>query len=191
MTTDNEAAWCVAATKPLTEHIAAAALSAIGYECWVPVYRKRFRGNRFENGRRIRSRNDTFGPRPLFLAYCFVQVPFGGIARDIDRTRGVLKLIRHAPPDEFTFGQPKRIRNRVMQQLREAVDAGLWEDENGSLRTGDAEPLSPGSTVRTPTGIVAVVLSLDDKGRADLLAEMLGSSRVIRGVDARRLEFVA
>jgi hypothetical protein len=78
-----------------------------------------------------------------------------------------------------------------MQQLREAVDAGLWEDENGSLRTGDAEPLSPGSTVRTPTGIVAVVLSLDDKGRADLLAEMLGSSRVIRGVDARRLEFVA
>ena len=184
------AAWCVAATKPLAEHIAATAIDARGYECWVPTYQKRFRGHRFEHGRRIRSRTDTFGPRPLFLGYCFVLVPIGDVARDIDRTRGVTKLIRHPPEDELTWGKPKRIRDRVMQQIRDAVEAGLWEDENGTLRTGEAKPISPGSTVRTPTGIVAVVLSLDDKGRAELLADMLGSSRVIRGVDARRLEFV-
>ena len=73
-----------------------------------------------------------------------------------------------------------------MQQLLETVDAGLWEDEQGRLRP---EPIPPGAVVRTPSGIVAVVLSLDEHGRATLLAEMLGQPRLIRGVRADTLEF--
>lgn len=131
-----------------------------------------------------------FGPRPLFAGYVFVTVPWGSVARDIERTRGVRQLMRHPPDDEYDLGQPKRIRARIIQQLREIVDMGIWEAEDGTLRYGPPERITIGQRVRTPSGIVARVLRLDEKGRADLLAELLGTERVIRGVDVATVEAV-
>ena len=183
------AAWCVATTARHSERIAEAALTARGYTAWCPIYTKRFRGHRLAfDHHRIRSRIDTFGPRVLFPGYVFVAVPWDSDARDIDTTRGVRALLRHPPPDEYSLGEPKRIRSRIVAQLRALCDAGLWEAEDGTLRPGKAERISPGSTVRTPTGLVGQVLRLDDRGRADLLARILGSEHVIRGVEADTLE---
>ena len=187
-----EPAWCVATTNRQTERIAEAALTARGYTAWCPIYAKRFRGHRLspDGSYRIRSRSDTFGPRVLFPGYVFVSVSWSSDARDIDTTRGVRALIRHPPPDEYSPGEPKRIRGRIIAQLRELCDMGLWEDHDGTLRTGNPERIAPGSIVRTPTGIVARVLRLDDRGRADLIARLLGGEHLIRGVEADTLEAI-
>jgi len=187
-----DAAWCVATTARHSERIAEAVLTARGYECWCPIYTKRFRGHRLspDGSYRIRSRIDTFGPRVLFPGYVFVLVPWHCLARNIDTTRGVRALMRHPPPDEYSIGEPKHIRARIIRQLRELCDMGLWEDHDGTLRPGIPERISPGATVRTPTGIVGQVLRLDDHGRADLLARLLGTEHVIRGVDVDGLEAI-
>jgi transcription antitermination factor NusG len=184
------AAWCVAVTARHGERIAEVALAARGYTAWVPLYTKRFRGHRFafDNHHRIRSRIDTFGPRPLFPGYVFVSVPYGSDAPDIDTTRGVRHLVRHPPLGDI--GHPKRIRQRIIDQLREICDAGLWEAEDGTLRPGMPERLSPGAVVRTPAGLIAQVLRLDDKGRADLIARLFGAEHLIRGVEAEGLEAI-
>lgn len=186
------AAWCVATTARHSERIAEVALMARGYTAWVPLYTKRFRGHRmsFDNHHRIRSRIDTFGPRCLFPGYVFVVVPWASDARDIDTTRGVKALMRHKPADEFSLGEPKRIRSRIIRQLRELCELGLWEAPDGTLRTGKVERISPGAHVRTPAGIVGQVLRLDDHGRADLIARLLGHEHVIRGVEADGLEAI-
>jgi hypothetical protein len=184
------AAWAVVITNRHAERSVAAALAALGYECWVPCYQKRFRGNYWDGPIRKRSRVDVFAAHPLFTGYAFVMVPWGSLGREIDRTRGVRELMRHSSDDGYNIGEPKRIRSRVIQQLREIVDMGIWEAEDGTLRYGVPERITIGQRVRTPSGVVAQVLRLDEKGRADLMAELLGTKRVIRGVDVSTVEIV-
>lgn len=180
--------WSAVETIPQCEDIAEQAIRALGYEPWCPRYEKLLRGHRIENGRRIRSRGNSTELRPLFRGYLFVPVPHEDAGYAIDTAHGVKRLIRH-PHTEEGWGSPKRIRARVIIQLQEAVELGIYENQEGTLCYGKPKShVSEGDTVRTPAGIVGVVLALDERGRVDLLVDMMGRTSVSRNVEAATLE---
>lgn len=182
------ASWSVVETNPQCEDIAEQAIRALGYEPWLPKYEKLLRGHRIENGRRIRSRGNGTELRPLFRGYLFVPVPHEDAGYSIDTAHGVKRLIRH-PHSEQGWGKPKRIRARVIIQLQQAVDLGIYENQEGALCYGKQRlHIAEGDLVRTPTGIVGLLVTLDEQGRYELLADMLGAKRTVRGVDAHALE---
>jgi len=186
-----DAPWTAVETNPQCEDIAEQAIRALGYDPWLPKYEKLLRGQRIENGRRIRSRNDSTEMRPLFRSYLFVPVPYEDAGYSIDTAQGVKRLIRH-PHTEEGWGKPKRIRARVIIQLQQAVDIGIWENHEGELCYGKPKlHVAEGDTVRTPTGIVGVVLTLDERGRVDLLVELMGRTSISRNVEAATLELLS
>jgi hypothetical protein len=79
------------------------------------------------------------------------------------------------------------MRARVVLQLREAVEAGTFDEIPDTATLG----LAINDRVRTPTGIVGTLVALDERGRADLMAELMGADRLVRGVDAASLELVS
>lgn len=187
MDTDANTGWCAVIVQPQREEIAERAIIDAGYEAWLPRYKKLLRGKKMVNGRRVNSRSDGYVERPLIKGYCFVMVPYGDEAWPLDGLDGIHRVMRHRDADGYPAA-PKRIRGRVLEQLREAVDAGLFDevrviDKVISVRVGDR--------VITPTGIVATLLTLDEKGRADLVADLLGGDRLMRKVDASTLQLVA
>lgn len=183
-----EAAWSAVETNPQCEDIAEQAIRALGYDPWLPKFKKLLRGHRIEDGRRIRSRQDSTELRPLFRGYLFVPIPYEDAGYSIDTAQGVRRLLRH-PHTEEGWGKPKRIRARVIIQLQEAVELGIWENKDGELCYGKPKlHVAEGDTVRTPTGFVGLLVSLDERGRYELLADMLGASRKVRGDDAHELE---
>jgi len=188
----NEHPWSAVETHPQCEELAALALLALGYEPWLPRYQKLLKGRRVENGRRIHSRQDGLSePRPLFPRYLFLPLPTEDAGYAVDKANGVRRLIRH-PHTEEGWGKPKRIRARIIIQLQEAVERGVWENHDGKLCFGSPKlHVAEGDTVRTPGGIVGVILSLDAQGRYELLTEMLGGQRRVRGIEAYALELVA
>lgn len=186
-----EVSWTAVETNPQCEDIAEQAIRALGYEPWLPKYEKLLRGYRIEEGRRIRSRKNATELRPLFRGYLFVPLSYDDSGYSIDTAHGVKRLIRH-PHTEEGWGKPKRIRARVIIQLQEAVDLGIWENQDGELCYGKPKlHVSEGDTVRTPTGIVGVVLALDERGRVDLLVDLMGRTSVSRNVDATTLELIS
>ena len=195
--TEEHFAWGAVMTLPRAEAVAEQSVTEAGYVTWLPQYQRRrvLRGVRIENGRRVRSRSDSFilEPAPLFLGYLFVQIPHGDGGYAIDKAHGVSRLLRNASTEE-AWGKPKIIRARFIVQLQEWVGKELVERDDGRI-VCKAEPfkirddIKRGDRVRTPTGIVGELLSLDDRGRADLLSEMLGGV-TLRGVDAASLERV-
>lgn len=174
---ENEAAWAVVVTKPQAEQIAHDAIADLGYEAWLPMYRKRLSGTRIEQGRRIRSRQDGFDMRPLILSHLFVLVPYGDAAWCIDEARGARRLFRYAESD-----MPKRARWSEMRRLRAALELGLFDV---------GLPFNPGDILQTPQGFVGELLSLDERGRFELMAEIMGEKRIIRGKDVNTLQRVA
>lgn len=181
-------AWAAVETNPQCEDIAEQSIRALGYSPWLPTYEKLLRGHRIDNGRRIRSRTDSTEPRPLFRGYLFVPIPSGDAGYSIDTAHGVKRLLRH-PHTEEGWGKPKLIRARIIIQLQEVVNVGIWENSEGKLCFGRPKlHIAAGDTVRTPIGIVGVVLALDEQGRADLAVEMFGRASVSRNVDAHTLE---
>lgn len=196
METENHWSWGAATTLPRAETIAAQSVADAGYQVWLPQYNRRrvLRGARIEGGRKIRSRFDTisFETVPLFRGYLFMQVPQDDGGDLIDRARGVGRLLR-TPSTQFEWGKPRVIRARFILQLQEWVAKGLYENERGEIvETYTARSdLDIGDTVRTPVGIVGTLRSLDERGRADLLADMLGAPRMIYDVDADTLELIS
>ncbi len=188
--------WGAATTLPRAEVIAAESVAVAGYQVWLPQYRRRrvLKGARIENGRKIRSRSDSisFEMVPLFRGYLFVQVPHGDGGYLIEKSHGVSRLLR-TPNTEEAWGKVKIIRARFILQLQEWVAKGLYEDEHGRIveTYTPRSDLEIGDTVRTPVGIVGTLRSLDERGRADLMAEMLGASRPIYDVDADTLEKIS
>lgn len=195
METENSYFWGAATTLPRAETMAAQSLTDAGYQVWLPQYNRRrvLRGARIEGGRKIRSRSDTvtFEMVPLFRGYVFMQVPHEDGGDLIDRSRGVARLLR-SPSTELEWGKPKVIRARFILQLREWTDKGLYENECGEIVETyiPRSDLDIGDTVRTPVGIIGTLRSLDERGRADLLADMLGAPRMIYDVDADTLELI-
>lgn len=183
--------WSAVETNPQCEDIAEQSIRALGYDPWLPKFKKLLRGQRIENGRRIRSRKDTTEMRPLFRGYLFVAIPYDDAGYSIDTAHGVKRLIRH-PHTEEGWGKPKRIRARVIIRLQEAVEAGIWENQEGNLCYGQPKlHVAEGDTVRTPTGIVGVVLALDERGRVELLVDLMGRTSVSRNVEASTLELLS
>ncbi len=196
METENHWSWGAATTLPRAETLAAQSVADAGYQVWLPQYNRRrvLRGARIENGRKIRSRHDSisFEMAPLFRGYLFVQVPHNDGGYLIDKAHGVSKLLR-APNTEMAWGKVKIIRARFILHLQEWVNKGLYEDEHGRIveTYTPRSDLDIGDRVRTPVGIVGTLRSLDQRGRADLLADMLGAPRMIYDVDADTLELIS
>lgn len=199
MTSDDHYAWGAAMVLPRAESIAYQSVTSAGYTAWLPQYKRRrvLRGARIENGRKIRSRVDSicFEMAPLFRGYLFVQVPYGDGGYNIDKAHGVSRLLR-TPSTEMEWGKVKIIRARFILQLQEWVDTDLVENERGEIvsKTHDRtvrDDLSIGDRVATPSGIVGTLSKLDERGRAWLLAELLGAQRLIRDVDAETLELIS
>lgn len=178
----SDAAWAVVSTKPQAEEIAEKAIREAGYEPWLPMYRKRLAGARIEDGRRIRCRSDGGVLRPVFQRYLFALVPYGDGGYAIDAAQGVHRLLRYAAGSE-SWGKPKVIRGRVVLQLREATERGEFDE----IADGDS-PFKIDDRVRTATGIIGTLKALDDKGRADLLMDLMGAERLVRGVASSTLE---
>lgn len=169
------------------EEIAERSIKEAGYEAWLPRYKKLLRGKKMVNGRRVNSRSDGYVERPLVRGYCFVLVPYGDEAWAVDGLNGIHRVMRHRDADGYPAA-PKRIRGRVLEQLREAVDAGLFDEVHDVVHK--VISVKRGDRVLTPSGIVATMLTLDEKGRADLVADLLGGDRLMRNVDASTLQLV-
>lgn len=200
---DKQAPWAAVETNPQCEDIAEKSIRALGYSPWLPTYEKLLRGHRIEQGgRRVRSRQDSTEPRPLFRGYLFVPIPDDNGGYSIDTAHGVKRLLRH-PHTEEGWGKPKLIRARIIIQLQEAVELGIWENSDGLLCYGKPKlgvkarrvvngiVEEEGDMVRTPTGFVGQLVSLDEEGRYELLAEVLGAKRKVRGDDAHTLELAS
>jgi hypothetical protein len=199
MDTEDHYAWGAVMTLPRAEVIAEQAINEAGYVAWLPQYHRRrvLKGARIEFGRKIRSRHDTVSlePTPLFRGYLFVQIPHGDYADVIDKSHGVLKLLRN-PSTKYVWPKPKLIRARFIIQLQEWVATDLIEDERGKIvsksqRQTVRGDLRIGDRVATPSGVIGTLSKLDEAGRAELLTEMLGAPRVIRNVNAETLELIS
>lgn len=192
-------AWGAVMTLPRAELVAKHAIAEAGYVAWLPQYKRRrvLKGARIEQGRKIRSRYDTVSMEltPLFRGYLFVQIPHGDEGGRIDRAHGVSRLLRNANTEE-SWGRPKIVRARFILQIQEWADRDLIENERGEIVPSSQvvsirDDLVIGSAVATPSGIVGTLLKLDDRGRADLLTQMLGAPRVISNVDSDTLELIS
>ena len=120
--------------------------------------------------------------RPLIQSHLFVLIPHGDMAWSIEEARGVRHLFRYLETDA-----PKRVRWTEMRRLQAAVAAGQF-DTGFPFKARDGD--IPGDLVQTPHGFVGELLTLDERGRAELLTEIMGEKRIVRGVDAHTLQRV-
>lgn len=180
----------VVEVRPNNEAIAERSLVMLGYDPLVIRYNKLLRGVRIAaDGRRVRSRKDELQLRPFIPGYLFLPIPDGDDATLVDGANGVRRLFRSRDAEGY-LAKPKLIRARIVEQIKLAA---LDQDETpkavpealkAAIATG--EPVR----VRIPGGIEAVLISLDERGRAEYMAELLG--REVRGriADVRQLEIV-
>lgn len=166
------------------EAIAERSLIALGYEPLVVRYTKLLRGVRIaSDGRRVRSRKDELVERPFIPGYLFLPLPSGDDATLVDGANGVRRLFRHRDADGY-LGKPKLIRGRIVEQIKQAA---LERDETPKPVRDD---LQVGMRVRIPGGIEAVLIALDEKGRAEYMADLLGRQVHGRIKDTATLEVV-
>lgn len=182
---ESDWSYGVVEVRPNNEAVAERSLQQIGYEPLVVRYNKLLRGARIAaDGRRIRSRKDEIQARPFIPGYIFLPIPNGDDATLVDGANGVRRLFRHRDADGY-LAKPKLIRARIVEQIQLAA---LEKDETPKTVRDD---LKPGDRVRIPGGIEAILISLDEKGRAEYMADLLG--REVRGRinDTSTLELVA
>ena len=201
--------WGVVETRPNAEALADRSLRQIGYEPLVVRYNKLIKGHRYRpNGERVRSRHDEIQSRPFIPGYLFLPLASGDDAAAIDspirwgglslpgpgggvvetdsgwvKLAGIKRLIRH-PKGPDGRARPKLIRHRIVEQIKAAA---LERDETPKPIRDD---LKPGDKVRLPSGMIGYLVSLDDKGRAKYVADLLGGQVSGSISDTRRLELV-
>lgn len=155
-----EPVWLVATTHPHSEAIAVENLVRQGFAPYCPMIRKR----------RSHARKVDSVLRPLFPGYVFVQLASDGPRwRPILSTTGVRTLVR--------FGdEPATLDHRFIARLKA-------REEDGAV-VRPAVPYQVGQDVQIEggpfDGLVARILSLDDKDRIVVLLEVMN-----RGVRAR------
>ncbi len=176
--------WGVVEVRPNMEPVAERSLLRLGYAPLVVRYTKLLRGTRIAaDGRRIRSRQDELCLRPFIPGYLFLPIVQGDDAAEVDGQLGIKRLFRQRDAEGY-LGKPKLIRARIVEQIRLAA---MEKDETPKPIRDD---LKPGQRVRTPGGIEATLLSLDEAGRAKYVAEMFGGQVVGSIEDASQLELV-
>ena len=177
--------WGVVEVRSNKEALAERSLREIGYDPLVVRYIKLIRGARIApDGRRIRSRKDELQARPFIPGYLFLPLEVDDDATLVDVQRGVKRLFRSRDADGYP-AKPKLIRARIVEQIKIAA---AERDETPRPVRSD---LKPGDRVRIPGGIEAVLLKLDEKGRAEYMAEILGGQVPGSIKDANLLELVA
>jgi hypothetical protein len=181
---DDVPSWGVIEVRPNMEPVAERSLQRLGYEPLVVRYNKLIKGCRIApDGRRIRSRKDEIQARPFIPGYLFLPIVQGDDASEVDGQLGIKRLFRQRDAEGY-LGKPKLIRARIVEQI---VLAAEGRDETPKAVRDD---LTPGQRVRIPGGIEAVLLSLDEQGRARYVAEMFGGQVVGSIEDASQLELV-
>jgi len=177
--------WGVVQTRWGQERLANEFITRLGFESLIITYQRRIRGWKVcpATGRRTRSRTDGVQRVPLIRGYLFVLVD--GLGEMIDHQPGVMRLMRHAPVDS-SIGRPKLVETSIIFQIREAADCGLFDE----IQVDSPIVVSIDDRVRTTSGIVGRLIGLDERGRAEVMTEILGGG-VIRGLDARNLEKLA
>jgi transcriptional antiterminator RfaH len=138
--------WSCVYTQPQAERRAAAGLGEQGYECYLPMMRKRLGGE-----------------CPLFARYLFVFI--GNRWSSIDGTRGVTGLLMDGD-------RPARLRNgeRFIAELRRRQDVnGLVELER--FRRGDLVRVEKGPL----RGLVGLYQGMSNRERVNVLMTMLGA----------------
>jgi len=174
----------VVETRPNAEALAEKSLQQIGYEPLVVRYNKLIKGHRYRlNGERVRSRHDEIQARPFIPGYLFLPLPSGDDATLVDGRDGVKRLFRTRDAEGY-LARPKLIRNRIVEQIKAAA---LERDETPKPIRDD---LKPGDKVRLPSGMIGYLVSLDDRGRAKYVADLLGGQVSGSISDTRRLELM-
>lgn len=153
-------AWVVATTHPHSEAIALDNLQRQGFTSYCPMIRKR----------RSHARKVDFVLRPLFPGYVFVQLEAAGQRwRPILSTTGVRTLVR--------FGdEPATLDAGFIAGLRAREEDGAVIRPSVPYTVGQAVQIEGGPF----DGLVAKILSLDDKDRIVVLLEVMN-----RGVKAK------
>lgn len=176
--------WGVVEVRPNMEPVAERSLTRLGYDPLVVRYNKLIKGCRIApDGRRIRSRKDEIQARPFIPGYLFLPIIQGDDASEVDGQLGVKRLFRQRDIEGY-LGKPKLIRARIVEQIQLAA---LAKDETPKPIRDD---LKPGQRIRTPAGIEAVLLSLDEAGRAKYVADLFGGQVIGSIDDASKLELV-
>lgn len=159
--------WHVVKTQPQKELLACAHLERQGVTSFFPRFTKTIR------------RGSRFGERQqaLFPGYVFVaatQDP--AVWRQISNTRGVAYLIKQG-----RAGCPARVPDAVMSEIL-AHFAGPGGGAAAELGVGDAVEIERGPLA----GLAARIISLDARGRVELLLDLMGGVPVTLARDQLR-----
>ena len=142
--------WCVAMTKPGSEHIAKANLERQGYVTYLPRYRYAKPGQKT----RVLS---------LFPRYIFVWVDQFWVS--ITGTVGVSRLL-------MADGKPATILTEIIENLK------AKEDKRGFISLTEKPKFEAGDKVKVADGVLSgypmVVESMTGSERVKVLIEMLG-----------------
>lgn len=155
------AAWYVAETLPRAEAQAERQLSRQGFSALCPRFRKL----------RRHARRTEQVLAPLFPGYVFVRFDQQRDAwRAINGTIGIRRLVG------ADTRSPQPLPGAVMEALLDRCDQGVV-----SCAMPD---IQPGKEVRIVSGpftdLLATITSLDDKGRARILLDILGNRTAVR-----------
>ena len=183
--------WTAVMVRAQREDDVDEALTRVGYDVFLPRYKKRLAGVRVDlaTGWRIRTRGlGAIIERPLFPTYTFVHLRAGLRVRPILVTPGVVRILCH-PADANGYEAPKILRDAIIDELRTRVEAG---DFDQVPRPALAKPtrrldIKRGDQVRTVQGVVGELIDLDDCGRAQVLQRWFNAERLVRVADARDL----
>lgn len=189
--------WAVVETRPNCEGMAERSLLRLGYEPWVPRYRKLLRGVRvLLDGSRVRSRGDDLVERPYLPGYLFLLLEAGEDAMTADMDHGAgkpagIKRVLRRPLDATGRARPRFVRASIVEGVRLA--ASMCDETPKPVRQDLRNLLKSGAPVmvRHPLGFVATLLSLDGRGRARYIAQLFGGDVPGEIEDAGELEVVA
>lgn len=197
MSEDEAKSWAVVETRPNGEGMAERSLLRLGYEPYVPRYRKLLRGVKMLlDGSRVRSRGDELVERPYLPGYIFLLLASGDDATMADTDHGWgkpagIKRVLRKPLDDAGRARPRLIRASIVEGIRQA--AALCDETPKPVRKDLRDLLKTGMPVmvRHPLGFVAQLISLDDRGRARYFAQLFGGDVPGEIDDAGELEVVA
>ncbi len=181
--------WLVAILEPGRDHLAERSLHRTGWRTYFPRYAKQLTFKLNENGKRSGCRHGgEIVSRPLFPGYGFVEWHTDQQWRVMEEANGVLGFLMK---DE----RPAVLSGEIIEELRERVNAGEFDQHRPSRKAIVRTDLEPGTMVRMTEGPFATFLgtlqNVNDENRARLLVRAIGGvETLVRGVDANSLERV-
>ncbi len=173
---DQELAWVVVCTRPMSEELAEKALRQVGYRVYLPRYRKVLHAHGS-------SRRGVRSMRPRFPGYLFAETWIGWPNESI---RGVIGLMRVA-------GSPAQISDQDIHKLMGKEWRGEFDDEYDPMTHKRRFDLIPGQAVTLELGgqrLEAIIDDLDENGKAIITAMIFGRATRLSNVDQRELEAV-